>query len=223
MDDLLSGVLARLQVRLVGKSGRIVPVQAHDAFCREHGPVVAAVAVRLRSEVEIGVRGLDGAVSCDYTLQIHNPQAVRLDREIGPAQVKTRFPQIAHGPTQRFPRRKPLRREISEENGLDGIRAEAATARGSDDERAQTVDSRRSIDHTAWARGEERAAETEGGILGNRRTHCRSMRRKSERRRAAHCSHGVRGLDSNARRRMGPQGKNAHRGERQPGKQRKPL
>jgi hypothetical protein len=137
--------------------------------------------------------------------------------------VQKRFPQVAHGRAQHFPRREPLRREIGEENGFDSVRAEAATARGPHDDRPQSADAPRGSDDAAWARGEERAAEAEGGIPGNRRACVRSLSREGESRRAPLRPHAARRLNPNARCRVRPQFENADGGERQAGEEHKRL
>src|SRR2546429_215920 len=103
-------------MRFVAERCPIVSVQTHDPFCGEHGPVVVTVAVRRGAEVEVGVGGLQGAMSPDDALEIYDSKAMRFEREIAPSQVDACLPQIAHARAQHFSRREALRWEIREQD-----------------------------------------------------------------------------------------------------------
>jgi hypothetical protein len=163
-------------------------------------------------------------MSPDDALEIYDAKAMRFEREIAPSQVYACLPQIAHARAQHFSRREPLRREIREQDVLDRIRAEAAAARGAHDEWPQSIDARRSSDDAAGVRREERPAEGESRILGNRTAHRCCMGGEGESRCAALGSHLARRLDPNALDRVRrPQHDEAGRDEGQAGQEHKRL
>jgi hypothetical protein len=130
---------------------------------------------------------------------------MRLQRKVAAPEVEASPPQVSNCRAQHFPGSKPLRREFGEQNRFDRIRAKAAAACRLHDEWAQAIDARGGGEDSTGARGEERAAETACGILGNRGTERCGLGRKSQSRGASHRSDHACGLGSNALRRMRPQ------------------